>query len=180
MRSLAQIACVCGLLLVSRSAAQLTDTPPKKGPCGLCLLSWQVEGTTVATEASVNFVAGPDTLLITSNPPGKFQIQIAINTADLLSRLTHQAGTDTYCRSTTGDDSYKCALSPSLLIYTPGSCLVLMPDTANTGAASLDVDTLGPLPVLTHSGGIPTDGDIPANLGTLICLNSDKTAWSRP
>jgi hypothetical protein len=142
--------------------------------------TWQVGGSTITRDNTANFTAGPDMLLLGSNPPGQFQIQVSANTTEILSIASDQAGAPRYCRSITGSDSYTCELSRTLTIYTPGSCLVLTPDTANTGAATLNVDTLGALPILTHSGGAPADGDIPANLATLLCLNADASAWSRP
>lgn len=156
MRSILGTAAVCGLLLMSRSSAQFS---PKGG--------------------TLDCVAGAGIFLV-QMPGDKPRVQINANTDELLSKLTDQAGTPRYCRSTTGTDAYACALDPSLTIYTAGSCLVLSPDTPNVGAASLDVDTLGVLPILNHAGGTLADGEIPANFSTLICLNNAKTAWSRP
>ena len=144
-------------------------------------VTWQVGGVQVAAENVADFRSTDGILVAGSHIGGTFRLQVSPETGfAILSRATDQSGANRYCISATGNDSYSCFLNPTLLTYTPGSCLTLTPDTANTGSASLDVDTLGSRPILTHSGATPANGDIPANLATLLCLNSDATAWSRP
>lgn len=99
---------------------------------------------------------------------------VSVDTAVMLSRATDQAGTDAYCRSTTGTDTYTCALTPTLTAYTRGGCLVLDGDTANTGAATVNVDTLGAKSILTRVSGALLDGDIPANKPTRICYDGTQ------
>lgn len=92
---------------------------------------------------------------------------ISVDTAVIQSRLTAQAGTSQYCRSTTGNDTYTCALTPTLTAYTTGGCVVLNPDTANTLTATLNVDALGAKSILNRTGGALSTGDIPAKPITL-------------
>lgn len=70
-----------------------------------------------------------------------------VNTAVIPSNALIQSSTARICRSTTGNDTYTCTLSPTLTSYgngTTGSfCVILNADTASSGASSLNVDTLG-------------------------------------
>jgi len=92
---------------------------------------------------------------------------ISVDTAVIQSRATAQSGASTYCRSTTGNDTYTCALTPTLTAYTSGGCVVLFADTANTLAATLNVDALGAVSILTRTGGALSTGDVPAKPITL-------------
>ena len=99
---------------------------------------------------------------------------VAADTAVVLSRATDQAGTDTYCRSTTGNDTYTCTLTPTLTAYTRGGCLTLDADTANTGTATVNVDTIGAKSILSRSGGALSDSDIPANRPVRMCYDGTQ------
>lgn len=96
---------------------------------------------------------------------------ISVDTAVIQSRATAQAGTSQYLRSTTGNDTYVGSLTPTLTAYTTGGCLVLNPDTANTGAATVNVDALGAKSILTRTGGALSTGDITANAPITLCYD---------
>lgn len=96
------------------------------------------------------------------------------DTGVYLTRATDQAGTDIYCRSTTGNDTYTCGLTPALTAYTAGSCLVLNPNAANTGAATVNVDSLGAKSILSRSGGALSDGDITADKPITVCYDGTQ------
>lgn len=98
-------------------------------------------------------------------------VTIASDTAVMESRATAQAGTTTYCRSTTGNDTYTCTLNPALTGYTRGMVVRLDADTANTGTATLDVQSLGAISILKRDGTALSDGDITANRGVLLYYN---------
>lgn len=97
--------------------------------------------------------------------------EVSIDTAYTMSRQIAQAGTTTYCRSTTGNDTYTCALTPTLTAYTTGSCLVLNADTDNTGAATINVDALGAKSILIRGAGALATGDLAANVPATICYD---------
>lgn len=99
---------------------------------------------------------------------------VSADTAVMLSRATAQAGTSNYCRSTTGNDTYTCALTPTLTAYTTGGCLVLNPDTANTLTATINVDTLGAKSILNRAGAALATGDITANKPISICYDGTQ------
>lgn len=98
--------------------------------------------------------------------------QIAVNTASILSRPTDQAGTDRFCGSATGNDTYTCTLTPTLTAYTDGGCFTLKPDTGNTLTASLAIDGLSAIQILNRAGGALATGDITANMPIPVCYNS--------
>jgi len=85
-----------------------------------------------------------------------------------------QEGSAQWCRSTTGNDTYACNLTPALLAYTRGGCLVLDADTANTGAATINVQSLGAKSVLNRAGGALSDGDITADKPITVCYDGTQ------
>ncbi len=97
--------------------------------------------------------------------------EVSINTAVTQTLANDQANGATYCRSITGNDSYACSLNPALTAYTRGMYIVLDADTANTGAATLSINGLAALTILTRAGATPANGDIVANRGTLLYYN---------
>jgi len=100
--------------------------------------------------------------------------EVSVDTAVIQSRATLQAGVTQYCRSTTGNDTYTCSVSPALTTYTRGGCLILDADAANDGAATLDVDTLGVKSILNRAGGSLSSGDITANKPIGICYDGTQ------
>lgn len=127
-------------------------------------VTWKVAGSTIVAGSISNFIPLSGQLLTpANNPAGTFELQIGPDPAIMLSRVTDQAGTDTYCRSTTGNDAYTCTLIPVLSGYTRGMAIQLDVDTTNTGAATVAIDGLAAKSILTRSGGALADGDIPVN-----------------
>jgi hypothetical protein len=77
---------------------------------------------------------------------------ISADTATLLSKTTAQAGTPLLCDSTSPADVYTCTLTPMLTAYTKGQTLALCVTNANTGAATVDIDGLGPKSIRLSDG----------------------------
>jgi len=109
---------------------------------------------------------------ITGTLSSQSDLQSALNAK--LTTATGQAGTPTYCRSTTGNDTYTCTLTPTLTAYTRGGCLTLDADTANTLTASVNVDTLGAKSILNRAGSSLATGDITANKPITICYDGTQ------
>ena len=77
-----------------------------------------------------------------------------------------QSGSELLCNSASGSASaYTCALSPSLLTYTPNMVLHWRPDVNGAGGATtLKVDALGVVAVKQFDGTTnPSNTDIVAN-----------------
>lgn len=98
-----------------------------------------------------------------------------VNTAVIPSNALLQTTSAQICRSTTGNDTYTCTLNPvatSLGNGTTGSlCVVLNADTSNTGASTLNVDTLGAKSLQNADG---TDATITANKPSSFCYDGTQ------
>lgn len=129
---------------------------------------------TALNTLTVRTLTGGSGISVTNGDGVSGNPTVAADTTVVLSRATDQAGTDTYCRSTTGNDTYTCTLTPTLTAYTRGGCLTLDADTANTGTATVNVDTLGAKSILSRSGGALSDSDIPANKPMRMCYDGTQ------
>lgn len=77
-----------------------------------------------------------------------------------------QDGQEIFGTSTTGNDTYVITLSPVPAAYATGAVYHFIPDTANTGAATLNINALGAKDIkkFSASGKVAlTTGDILAN-----------------
>lgn len=99
---------------------------------------------------------------------------VSADTAVMQSRPTVQAGTTQYCRSTTGNATYICSLTPALTTYTRGGCLVLDADFSSVTTATLNVDTVGVKSILNRTGAALAAGDITANKPITICYDGTQ------
>jgi hypothetical protein len=73
-----------------------------------------------------------------------------------------QSGTFLYANSADVTDTYTASLTPALTAYTTGMRVVIKFDTANTGACTLNINTLGAKSIKTREGGDPGNGYITA------------------
>lgn len=62
-------------------------------------------------------------------------------TPDVLAAQV-QGGSRVYCASTTGSDTYLASLTPALTAYTTGMLLPCKFTTTNTGACSININSL--------------------------------------
>lgn len=89
--------------------------------------------------------------------------------------LRHQTvnGTQNYCASATGSDTYTCNLAgPALTGYTAGDCIIFYPSvTSNTGAASLAINSLAAINIKTSAGNDPATGAIAAGSTYQLCYD---------
>lgn len=135
-------------------------------------------GTGCAAAASSAFTATrvlqPGTGISITNGDCTGDPAIAINTAVALTRSTAQANTSLYCRSSTGNTTGTCLLTPSLTQYDRGMEIILDSDTVNTTTYTINIDSVGQKSVLSRSGGALTAGDIPANKPVLIVYDGTQ------
>lgn len=75
-------------------------------------------------------------------------------TPDLIAKII-QSGSRVYCASTTGSDTYTANLTPSLTAYTTGMLLPCKFTTTNTGACSININSLGAKNIKTLDGNDP-------------------------
>lgn len=125
-------------------------------------------------------VNGPDQLLpdagveITLNNAG--QKLIGLDTAVVETRSGEQAGQDVFCAASGTPSVQACSLMPVLTAYTPGMRILLLPGATNTGTVTLNINGLGPVPVLRPDGATPlVPGDL--TVGDYYDLTYDGTVF---
>lgn len=107
----------------------------------------------------------------------KLNVFAATSSAELAGVLTDEVGSGaamfspkrdimdaaTFCTDAVGTDSYACSLSPAITAYVTGVHYRFVAGTANTGAASINLNSLGAKTIVKVAGGITTtlaDNDI--------------------
>src|ERR1700693_680352 len=114
---------------------------------GISGLSIDVNGTAQGTQPTLNMISGSGIVQVCANNAGANRVDCtpSLNTAVALTIATSQAGKPDFCNSTNGTEAYTCSLSASAILtaYTAGMHLTLNADTTNTGAATLNVDSVG-------------------------------------
>ena len=84
--------------------------------------------------------------------------QYQLNTNVALTRDTYQSGADVYCAGTSGTTSYACAPTHALTGYTTGMHVLFKPDVVSTGAATLNISSLGTSPAIKRQDGSTNPG----------------------
>lgn len=74
------------------------------------------------------------------------------------------------CSSSTGNDSYTCTIT-GFTSYTAGYCAILTVDTANTGAATLNISGVGLKSILRYGGSSLVTNDILVASPVLACYD---------
>lgn len=62
---------------------------------------------------------------------------------DVVTPAELQANAALYCADAGANDTYTCSLTPALTAYTDGMAVVFRPNTDNTGAATININSLG-------------------------------------
>lgn len=84
------------------------------------------------------------------------------------------SGTVNYCADAGSNDTYACNLSPAITAYTTGACYFFKANTANTGAASINLNSVGAKTIKKAAGGVTTDlsdNDIRAGQIVTVCYD---------
>jgi hypothetical protein len=68
-----------------------------------------------------------------------------------------QQGPLNYCADAGSSDTYACSLSPAIVSYAAGNSYRFKANTANTGAATLNLNSLGAVAIKKVAGGVTTD-----------------------
>ena len=100
-----------------------------------------------------------------------------VMTPDVVAQVI-QEGDWIYSVSSDITDTYTANLTPALIAYTIGMKVRIKFTTANTGACSLNLNSLGAKNIKTRAGNDPADGDIAA--GGIIELTYDGTNFILP
>ena len=137
---------------------------------------YQVNGANVgATTGTLDVIPTATINATFNNTGGKVTAQFDANTS-VVQTIDNARRGPSFCRSTTGTDSYACTMVP---VYTAGqqvrgSCIVLDADVANVGTATVTVETLPARPILRRDGAALADGDVPLNQPVTLCLDASN------
>jgi hypothetical protein len=81
-----------------------------------------------------------------------------------------------YCADAGSTDTYACSLTPAITAYTTGQVVYIKANTANTGAATLNLNLLGAKSIKKTYGGVTTTlGDNDIRAGQVVGLVYDGT-----
>lgn len=101
--------------------------------------------------------------------------QSSFNPNDVLSLV--QPGRHLFGASATGTDAYEITLSPAIADYTDGLQVSFRVDVDNDGACTLEVNDLGPEPILDRFGDVLEAGDIEADQVVEVRWNETLMGW---
>lgn len=79
--------------------------------------------------------------------------------------------------SVSGTNTITGTLTPDLAAYSAGMIIVFTPANTNTGATTLNIDSLGALAVLNLDGTACVGGELAATIPALVLLNSAANGW---
>jgi len=83
-------------------------------------------------------------------------------------------GTINYCADAGANDTYACSLDPAIVAYTEGACYTFKANTANTGAATINLNSVGAKDIKKVQGGVTTtlsDNDIRSGQVVNVCYD---------
>lgn len=90
----------------------------------------------------------------------------------LVTQTGFQRAQEIYAATSTGNDTYVLTLSPVPTAYVDGMEVRMKADVANTGAASLNVNSLGAITIVKGVGTTLQNNDIVANQICVLTYNS--------
>jgi hypothetical protein len=79
--------------------------------------------------------------------------------------------------SVAGTNTITGSLTPDLASYSPGMLVVFTPANNNTGATTLNIDSLGALDIQKADGDALVSGDLVAGIPALVVLDSGSDDW---
>ena len=114
----------------------------------------QLDGVTKGTYTVHNYMSGLGLVHSAYDSGAAVVLQNSINSAVVQTRANAQAGTDTLLSITSADGTtFVGRMTPTLTAYTDGMVVQFRPNQNCTGAATLDVDTLGAKNLYEATGG---------------------------
>lgn len=144
----------------------------------------EIDADTATGATGASIVARPDQLVLskygTRLPTANEKSALVGNNTDIavgtgnkyVTQTGLQDGAEVYAASSAGSDTYAITLSPVPTAYHNGMTLKFKADVANTGAATLNVNSLGAVSLVTSVGTALATGDIVANQIVEVIYNS--------
>jgi hypothetical protein len=111
-------------------------------------------GALVGLRPTINLITGPGIQSVSVDTGSQVNVETHVDAAVVQSQAGEQSGAALLCASTGRNArDYQCALNPTATQYVTGMVLHWLPDVAAAGGAtSLNVDTLGAIPVKMPDG----------------------------
>lgn len=124
----------------------------ESSPAGVVAI--QNNGAAIGSPGTENFIPGLGVMSAITDLGTVVNIQQGVDTSVVTSNVSLQSGQALLCQSASGSGTtYTCQLNPTLTTYSPGMVLNWKPDVNGTGGpTTLNVDLLGPIPVLEPDG----------------------------
>jgi hypothetical protein len=140
-------------------------------------LAIAADGSLVGTRPIENFVTGLGLVNTFVDTGSQLDLTQSVNTAVMQSKAAAQAGREVLCVSSSGSAAaYTCSMLPVLTAYSQGMVLAWKPDVATTGAATLNIDTLGAVN-LKQADGLTDPGAGGIQAGRLYHIWYDGTVF---
>ena len=169
------------------TSAGCTDDPANgRTDCngaGISGVGISVNGSALGTQPTLNFISGNGIVETCANNSGVNRVDCtpAVDTAVVLSRSTDQSGMDHFLSSSSNSGTaYTSIAAPTLLVYTPGAWWNWVPDVPCAANPTININTLGPIPLKTEVNGTLTPlaaGQCqPNTIYELILVGSPVTA----
>ncbi len=137
---------------ISKSGAWVAFGDGNSGGGGS--LAIENEGSSIGTEATLNFVSGTGSSTVCVDAGSKINCTTSADTGKMLTRAQAQAGSDLRCApSSASGANYTCSLTPVLTAYTDGMVLQFEPDVnSSAGAVTVDVNSVGAVNIKQSDG----------------------------
>ena len=108
-----------------------------------------------------------------------FQL-VGLNPANYVTQTQHQNDTPTYAASTTAANTYTATLSPAPTAYTAGMRVSILFTNANTGAATINLNSLGAISITKNSGVALQAGMISAGMFAILVYDGTQFQLANP
>src|SRR5690606_33905011 len=82
-----------------------------------------------------------------------------------------------YLSNVVGSNAITAQMVPALDAYHRGMFVVFTPAANNTGAATLNINTLGALDIVKESGSALVSGDLVAGVPAFLVMDHDNDDW---
>ncbi len=134
------------------------------------------DGTNMQMQSTLgNAPAGAGTVTTTGSPASP-QLARFSGASSITTAIVDDVSTPVFCSDAGGSDTYTCTLAPAPAGYTTGVRYRFKANTANTGTASINFNSLGAKTIKKVAGGITTDlADNDIQAGQWIDLTYDGT-----
>ena len=121
-------------------------------------LTLELDGTVIGTRTVENLLTGSGLITSIVDTGSQLNVQNSVDTAVIQTRASSQTGGALLCVSTGASSTvYTCSMSPTIGAYTTGMTLHWKPAvSAAGGAVTLNIDTLGAVPIKLADGATDT------------------------